>query len=143
MPHDGIDLQVIPSCGMKLHPSAVAARTGGWVFNCDGEYPLGAPADAGAGRRNVVEGVDCTFADYVNSDNPVYGAHTQLALVEAGPEQGEPRMPGARDARFAPAPDVAVTVIALDPIAELAGSFAGGPGALHIYGRETPLPLRG
>ena len=140
---DGIDLQVIPSCGMKIHPSAVGARTGGWVFNCDGEYPLGAPADSGLGQHGVVAGVDCAFADFVNPDNPVYGAHTQLALVAAGPEHNEPRMPGARDAKFAPTADVEVTVIALDPTDDVASSFAGGAGALHIYGRVTPLPLRG
>ncbi len=40
---DGLDLHLIPSCGMQLHRPSVAARAGGWAFNCDGQYALGDP----------------------------------------------------------------------------------------------------
>ncbi len=142
-PADGIDLHVIPSCGMKIHPSAVATRTGGWVFNCDGEYALGEPSRAGESRRGTVNGVECVYADHVNPDSPGYAAHTQLALVSTGPEQGEPRVPGARDAQFAPAPEVEIEVLPVAPTTDLSSCFAGGPGAVHVYGMRHPLPMRG
>ncbi|GAA1983589.1 hypothetical protein [Microbacterium pumilum] len=142
-PDHGIDLHVIPSCGMQLHPPAVAARAGGWAFNCDGEYPLGTVADAGTGQHGVVAGVDCAFADYVDSANPGYGAHTQLAFITAGAAKSDPQAPGAVNAHFAVAPDVTVVVIPVTVVADLGSHFAGGPGAIHIYGRETPLAIRG
>ncbi|MBR0050288.1 MAG: hypothetical protein IJP74_13400 [Prevotella sp.] len=40
-----VDVQIIPSCGMNIRPEAVVARNGGFVFNCDGEYELGATAE--------------------------------------------------------------------------------------------------
>ena len=36
----GLDLHLIPSCGVEVMPGAVAARAGGYVFNCDGDYTL-------------------------------------------------------------------------------------------------------
>lgn len=55
-----LDLQLLPSCGVEVMPSAVAARVGGYVFNCDGDY---------------------TLADACNG----LGAHSQLfRVVEAG-----------------------------------------------------------
>ena len=35
-----VDVQIIPSCGMKINPESVVVREGGYVFNCDGEYEL-------------------------------------------------------------------------------------------------------
>jgi hypothetical protein len=142
-PEHGIDLHVIPSCGMQLHHQAVAARAGGWAFNCDGEYGLGPAAEGGMPQRGVVAGVDCAFADYFLLEDPRYGAHTQLAFIAAGPAESNPRAAGARDARFAAAADVSVDVIPVEPTADLATCFAGGPGAVHIYGKESPLPLSG
>ncbi|WP_440714024.1 hypothetical protein [Gordonia sp. FQ] len=126
---DGLDLHLIPSCGMQLHPPAVAARSGGWAFNCDGQYALG---DDG--------GVPCVHADYRDPAWPGYGAHTQLARIETGPRGADQRGTGSHDARFAPAPDVDVTVIEMTAIARFDECFAGGPGAVHIYGRDRPLP---
>lgn len=39
-PNDYVDLQIITSCGMSVRSNAVIAKTGGIVFNCDGEYEL-------------------------------------------------------------------------------------------------------
>lgn len=142
-PSDGVDLHLIPSCGMQLHPPAVAAQSGGWAFNCDGEYPLGATDTAGAPQRALIDGVDGIHTDYVSEASPDYGAHTQLALMEAGPVQSDPQSVGARDAVFATPPDVSVTVIPVAATPDLGTVFAGGLGALHIYGRTDPLPLRG
>jgi len=45
-----VDIQIITSCGMQITDSAVAARTGGWVINCDGEYTLGNEKEAHDGN---------------------------------------------------------------------------------------------
>ncbi len=37
---NGLDLQIIPSCGAEVTPGCIAARAGGYVFNCDGDYTL-------------------------------------------------------------------------------------------------------
>ena len=56
----GLDLHIIPSCGVEVTANAVAARANGYVFNCDGDYTL----------DNACNGA---------------GAHTQLFRVaEAG-----------------------------------------------------------
>lgn len=138
---NALDLHLIPSCGMQLHPASVAARAGGWAFNCDRQYPLGAAADAGAPQRGTVGGIPSAYTDYVDAESSAYGAHTQLARIRTGPRGADPRAVGARDAAFEPAPEVDVTVIPLPAAAGLAECFAGGPGALHIYGKEQPPAL--
>ncbi|MFT4086419.1 MAG: hypothetical protein QM658_04575 [Gordonia sp. (in: high G+C Gram-positive bacteria)] len=138
----GLDLHLLPSCGMQLHPSSVAARAGGWAFNCDGQYVLDGTGP-GAGRRSVVGGVPSVHADYVHSVGSVYGAHTQLARVASGPEGEGTRVPGGRDAVFGPPPEIDVVVIEVPPIDDFDVCFAGGPGAVHLYGSDSPLPLRG
>ena len=40
-PEDYVDLQIVTSCSMSVRSSSVIAKTGGIVFNCDGEYELG------------------------------------------------------------------------------------------------------
>jgi len=139
---DGIDLHLVPSCGMQLGAPSVAARAGGWAFNCDGQYPLGAAAAAGTAQRSVVAGVDSVYTDYVDAAGAAYGAHTQLARVQTGAVGGDAKSPSAHDATFAAAPEVDVTVIPVAGDAEFDAYFAGGPGAVHIYGKDAPLPLR-
>lgn len=139
---DGIDLHLVPSCGMQLHPASVASRAGGWVFNCDGQYALGGPATAGFPQRSVVGGVDCAYTDYTNPEVTLYGAHTQLARIGEAALGGERGARDSHDARFDGAPDVDVTVVTLDADAGFDEFFAGGPGAIHIYGKASPVPLR-
>ncbi len=71
-----LDLQIIPSCGAEVTKGCIAARAGGYVFNCDGDY---------------------TLDDAQNGD----GAHTQLFRVEAG---GDParKLDAALGQRIAP-----------------------------------------
>lgn len=138
----GIDLHLIPSCGMQLHSEAVAARAGGWAFNCDGQYALGDGAEAGAVRRDVVGGVvPSVGVDYVAPANRVYGAHTQLAGITAAPYGADLYLPESRDAELGPAPIIDVTVLPIQGPPDLAACFAGGAGAVHIYGAADPLPL--
>lgn len=139
-PGDGIDLHLVPSCGMNLHPAAVAARSGGWAFNCDGQYTLGDASQTGRAQRGTVDGVPSVFVDYVDQSAGHSGAHTQLARVRVGP-QGEEHQAGARDAEFAPAADLDVTVVPVAAGADFGNYFAGGPGAVHIYGKDRPGSL--
>ncbi|MCR2800866.1 hypothetical protein QNO21_06000 [Microbacterium sp. zg-Y818] len=142
-PDDGLDLHLVPSCGMQLHAPAVAARSGGWAFNCDGQYPLGHLGTEGVRRQGVVAGVECVYADYVDSASPAHAAHTQLARVRTGPLLPDENVSGAMDATFMPPPQVTVDILPVPPVVEVRGLFAGGAGAVHIYGRTEPMPLRG
>ena len=50
--------------------------------------------------------------------------------------------PGAMNASFEAVPDVDVSIIPVPGIPDLDGYFAGGAGAVHIYGAVSPLPMR-
>jgi len=139
---DGIDLHIVPSCGMQLHPPAVAARAGGWAFNCDGQYAFGDTLGAGVAQSGELGGVACVHADYVSAADPVYSAHSQLARVGSAARLSDEMAPGARNAVFEAIPDVDVRIVPVAGTADLDGYFSGGPGALHIYGSVNPLPLR-
>ena len=138
---DGIDLHLIPSCGMQLHPASVAARAGGWAFNVDGQYALGDPAQSGTGQTGVPDGVPSAFTDYVDGGSVDHAAHTQLARIARGPHGANVNRPGSHDATFEPAPEADVTVLPVPPTRDVGVYFAGGPGAVHIYGCARPLPL--
>jgi hypothetical protein len=36
--HNDLDVQVITSCGMQIQKDSVSVKSGGLIFNCDGEY---------------------------------------------------------------------------------------------------------
>ena len=139
---DGIDLHIIPSCGMQLHAPSVGSRAGGWAFNVDGQYALAPTAKPGVPTRGVVSGVESAYTDYINPAGSDYAAHSQLARVLAPAKLGDEKAPGAADATFAPAPEELATVIAVAGTDDLGAYFAGGAGALHIYGLQAPLPIR-
>jgi hypothetical protein len=140
---DGIDLHIVPSCGMQLHPPSVAARAGGWAFNCDGQYALGAAPGAGTPQSGEIAGVICAYADYVSPADTVYAAHSQLARVSTAARMSDEKAPGALNAMFDAVPEVDVSVVPVLGIPDLDGYFAGGAGAVHVYGAVNPLPLRG
>lgn len=140
---DGLALHIIPSCGMQLKPASVAARAGGWAFNCDGEYALGDATHAGKAQHGEVGGVGCVWVDHVapgGSDQVGHtqGGHTQLAHVVTAPVGGYSTASGAHDAVFGSVEDIAPVVRDVPPTAQTASVFAGGPGQVHIYG---PVPL--
>lgn len=70
---NSLDLQIIPSCGAEVTPGCIAARAGGYVFNCDGDYTL----------RDAQNAAD---------------AHTQLYRVEkaGNPDKGVAAQLGKR-----------------------------------------------
>lgn len=52
-----VDLQIVTSCGMDVRPTAVIARTGGHVFNCDGEYIINGRAINGEHSHTALQNV--------------------------------------------------------------------------------------
>lgn len=136
---DGVDLHLIPSCGMQITPGSVAAKTGGLVFNCDGLYGLDG-ATAGQMETGVFGGVASVRTDYIDGTNTLYGAHTQIARVTKAAVDGDSAAPAAANAQCE-APQARVKVIELHATNDTEATFAGGAGAVHIYGLDKPLPL--
>lgn len=136
---DGIDLHLIPSCGMQIDPPSVAARAGGYVFNVDGQYRIGT-ADVGVG---TVAGALCAYANHSSPADSAYQAHTQLARVQTAAVGGDWRAPDAANAVLGPMPEGLVTVIPVEAPADIDAVYAGGAGVVHIYGLDEPLPLPG
>lgn len=135
---DGIHVQVIPSCGMQIKLSSVAADDNGFVFNCDGQYAL----NSNVKGRDVINGVNCLYANYTYSKNSTYKAHTQLARVENQAQGGDPNYPDS-SATFQELDNGNITVIDASAGAPsyLNEYFAGGPGHVHIYGLNNPYTL--
>lgn len=137
--HNAIALHLIPSCGMQLHPASVAARSGGIAFNCDGQYAL-SPSDYGTAHAGTVGGVASLHVDYSTDGDTPYQAHTQLSRIVNGPIGGDSAAASSSNATFE-VPDTDVTIIPLEETSALSTVFAGGAGALHIYGLTKPLSL--
>lgn len=136
---DGVKLHLVPSCGMQLLPSSVAAVSGGLAFSCDGEYGLDG-AESGEVKTSDPLGVESIHVSYVDGGNTTYGAHTQLTRVARGPVGENPAAPGSKNATFA-APDVDVSVFPVTRTAKFDSVYAGGPGAVHLYGLTQPLAI--
>ncbi|MFP8780122.1 hypothetical protein [Hydrogenophaga sp. RWCD_12] len=135
-PVDALHVQIIPSCGMQISAPSVAADAMGFVFNCDGQYALDATnGTANAGLQN---GVQCLYANYIDSTAPAYAGHTQLARVQQPAVGCDPNRKGSSNASFETLASEATAVLAVPVIPDLAQCFAGGPGAVHIYGLQTP-----
>lgn len=135
-PVDALHVQIIPSCGMQISAPSVAADAKGFVFNCDGQYALDATnGTANAGNQN---GVQCVYANYLDAANSAYAGHTQLARVLQPAVGGDPNRAGSSNASFETLTTEGVVVMPVPVVSELAQCFAGGPGAVHIYGLKTP-----
>lgn len=136
---DGVQMHLIPSCGMQLHPASVAAISGGLAFNCDGLYGLDG-ATSGETISGDVGGVQSLHTSYIDGDDTTYGAHTQLTRVIDGPVGPDSANPGSRNATFS-VPEVDSLVASVPRTATVDEVFAGGPGAVHIYGLKQPLTI--
>lgn len=134
----GVDIHVVPSCGMQLHPASVAAISHGLAFNCDGLYALG--AEPGKAISSTVGGVAGLHVDYTYGSDTTYSAHSQLTRVVTGPVEADAALPGAQNATF-DTPQVDVRIVPVPATADLDQVFAGGPGAIHIYGASEPLAM--
>lgn len=136
---DGIDLHIVPSCGMQLQPPAVATKSGGLAFNADGLSGLDG-VKGGTVVSGDAGGVQSVHVSYIDGDETVYGAHTQLTRVVTGPVGGNSGAPGAKNATFE-APKVDVNIYPVARTTEVDEVFAGGPGAIHIYGLTEALDI--
>ena len=138
-PGDAVHVQLIPSCGMQICGPSVVAGTNGFVFNCDGQYPL--DDTAGQAQQGAPDGVQCIYANYVDPDNRNYGGHTQLARVQA-PAKGEaPNRGRSLDPSFQTMEPDDVAIVPVSAVPKLDEYFAGGPGQVHIYGLHAPYTL--
>lgn len=136
---EGIDIQIVPSCGAVLSLGSIASIAGGFAFNVDGQVAAGdSVLPTGSGS---VFGVQSAYGNYIDPANPHYRAHTQLAGVVVAAVGDDGRSPSASDAQLARFADDLVTVVPVSAPATLDTFFAGGPGAVHIYGLRAPLPL--
>lgn len=135
---DRLHVQIVPSCGMQIMPGSVATDRLGWVFNCDGQYALDATSGVQAG---VQGGVQCIYANYVDGDNANYAGHTQLARVQT-PATGDDPTP-ATNPTFVTLATSDVAVVPVPAIQQLGSCFAGGSGAVHIYGLAKGYPVFG
>jgi hypothetical protein len=136
---DAMHVQIIPSCGMQIQLPGVAADTHGFVFNCDGQYAV--DTTVGTAQQGNLNGVQCIYANYVDSANASYAGHTQLARVQAPATGGDPDAPSSTNATFETLDPSAITILPVPAISQLASCFAGGPGAVHIYGLNTPYAM--
>ncbi|MFT5779194.1 MAG: hypothetical protein ACI837_002151 [Crocinitomicaceae bacterium] len=144
-PASGINVHIIPSCGMQISGESIAAGANGFVFNCDGQYFLN-DKKAGAGAVNKVNSVYANYSNKVTyKDTPIsYGAHTQFAQVLAGPQKNNPTASGASNAvtqEQTSTDCLKVIKVTVHDSLKFSDHFAGGPGEIHIYGGETPFDL--
>lgn len=137
--HNALQLHLIPSCGMQIQPASVATQTGGIAFNCDGQYALG-DVTSTKPESGTLSGVASTHVNYSSGGDAPYQAHTQITRVLTGAQGGNSEQVGSHDATFA-VPDTDVTVIDLPDSNKVSEVFAGGAGAIHIYGATKPLPV--
>ena len=95
-------------------------------------------ATASAGVQN---GVQCVYANYIDSVNSAYAGHTQLARVQQPAVGGDPNRRGSSNASFETLGADGVAVLSVPVILEIAQCFAGGQCAVHVYGLSTPYPF--
>lgn len=138
-----VNIQLIPSCGMAIRAGSVAADANGFVFNCDGQYPL--DSTNGTIEYGNMGGVLSIYINHNPSPTDAYNyhcAHTQFARVNVAARGNDPNLSSATfqeldkdDVKciFVPEPHLKYGV--------LADFFAGGPGAVHIYGYKQGYSL--
>ncbi|GAA1862147.1 hypothetical protein ACFQZV_13170 [Microbacterium koreense] len=138
---DGLHLHLLPSCGMQLTRDGIAAGVGGWAFNCDGEYAIAGDHPTGTPTAGSPNGVTSIYTDVVSEVSAHYSGHTQLARVTSAAQGGDPRDLASRSASYETLDADIATVHPVTALDDLGSVFAGGPGALHIYGLTSPLPF--
>ena len=136
---DAVHVQLIPSCGMQISLPSVAVDAKGFVFNCDGQYGL--DSSNGTAQQGTLNGVQCIYANYVDPTNANYAGHSQLARVQTAASGGDPNRPGSSNATCMALAASEITVVPVIAVASLDQYFAGGPGAVHIYGLSAPYPF--
>lgn len=138
-PTDAVHVQLIPSCGMQISQPSVAVDANGFVFNCDGQYALDATVNQA--QQGTLSNVQCIYANYVDPSNSNYAGHTQLARVQTPAQGGDPNRSGSTNASFQTLDPGGITIVPVSAVPNLNQYYAGGPGAVHIYGLSTPYIL--
>ena len=124
---DDLDLQIIPSCGVEVTLNAVAARPGGYVFNCDGDYNL-EDAQNGLGSHSQLYQVKQANLAVPNAnESSNLHARQRAKLNERIPPKQIVKInaPNWQTANCAGVEDL----------------FAFGAGELHVY-PALPLPQK-
>lgn len=107
-PSAPVDIHLIASAGMCIDDKSIAARSKGYVFNCDGWNIPGARSSSFRGR-----GVEVTFS-HPDGGSETFRPHSEVRKVDDSEE-------------------FLALAVALDD--SLATSiFPKGAGQLHIYG---------
>jgi hypothetical protein len=138
-PTDAIHIHMVPSCGMQINLTSVAADVNGFVFNTDGQYAL--DGSIGRPQQGVLADVDCIYVNYVDPTNAGYAGHSQLARVQTPATGGDPNRSGSTNATFQTLDPSSIAVVDVSAVPDLEKVFAGGPGQVHIYGLTTPYVL--
>lgn len=140
---NAVHVQLVPSCGMAIQVASVVADKNGFVFNCDGQYPLdGSNAQV---QQGTINGVSCVYVNHNPSPTDAYNyhsAHTQLARVENAAQGNNPNKNSA-SFQTLPASDIVCFNVPVPtlPVGNFRDYFSGGPGAVHIYGLKQPFDL--
>ena len=135
---DDLDLQIIPSCGVEVTLNGVAARTGGYVFNCDGDYNL-EDAQNGLGSHTQLYQVKQSRSDLLENTSCLPPA--QLARLDQTAKLGKRIQPNNIIKIAAPDKNIAApgkNNAAPDAMGDKE-LYAFGTGELHVY-PALPLP---
>lgn len=138
-----VHIQLIPSCGMAIRAGSVVADANGFVFNCDGQYPL--DSTNGTVEYGDMGGVLSIYINHNPSPIDAYNyhcAHTQFARVSEAARGNDPNIGSATFQELDK--DDVKCVLVPEPRLKygvLADYFAGGSGAVHIYGFEKGYRL--
>ena len=118
-----VDVHLVVSCGMQIQSPAVVAKTGGLVFNCDGQY------------ANIDKGATPDEEHSIFTGSADGKGHTQLCVVV---EETEAK----RDAVVGRPAVVEVTTAPLRSQGDVNVDAleAYGAGEVHVYSK-CPLPL--
>lgn len=137
---NAVHIHLIPSSGSAIVQQCVVADSNGFVFNVDGWC---AYDDSSTPQQGDVNGVQSLYASYHDLQNGTqYAAHSQLARINAPAKGNDPNLYPASFQNL----DVdnlevhAVPVPSLDHGA-FSDYFAGGSGALHIFGAKQAYVL--
>jgi len=118
-----VDIHLVPSAGMVLLPESIAAKEGGFAFNCDGWNASSVLLPMIQKRGGRIVPVKIANAPDDQGHNPL-SPHSELLMV------GKPK---GNDVNLTP-----VTTLSFDPLnVDVSEIFAEGPGQLHIYPAQS------
>lgn len=137
---DLVHIHLIPSSGSAIVQQCVVAGHNGFVFNVDGWC---AYDESSTPQQGDVNGVQSLYASYHSLDGCTqYAAHSQLAQVN-NPAKGNDPNYNAASFNELNVDNVAVLTVPLPTLecGEFSDYFAGGTGALHVFGIKQAYPL--